>query len=80
MVLNCGYGEGYSVLEIAKICKSTYKNLNITFTKKRKGDVAEVYSDVKEIKKLLNWKPKFNNLKKIIISAINWEKKINLEY
>ena len=28
----------------------------------------------KKIKKLLNWKPKFNSLKKIITSAINWEK------
>lgn len=76
LILNCGYGKGYSVLEIIKICKGINKNLNITFTKRRKGDIAEVYSDVKKIKKLLNWKPKLNNLKKIIISAVNWEKKL----
>ena len=74
LILNCGYGRGYSVLEIIKICKDIRNNLKITFTKRRKGDIAEVYSDVKKIKKLLNWKPKFNSLKKIITSAINWEK------
>jgi UDP-glucose 4-epimerase len=76
LILNCGYGRGYSVLEIIKICKDIRNNLNITFTKRRKGDIAEVYSDVKKIKKLLKWKPKFNSLKKIITSAINWEKKL----
>lgn len=76
LILNCGYGRGYSVLEIIKICKDIRNNLKITFTKRRKGDIAEVYSDVKKIKKLLNWKPKFNSLKKIITSAINWEKRL----
>ena len=46
-VLNCGYGKGYSVLQI-----------------------------VKKFKKLLKWKPKYNNINKIIKSAINWEIKL----
>ena len=43
----------------------------------RPGDIAQVYSNTKKFKKLLNWKPKHNNIKKIILSAIKWEKKLN---
>ena len=76
-VLNCGYGKGYSVLQIVKIFKKIIKNLKIIFSKRRPGDVAEVYANTKKFKKLLKWKPKYNNINKIIKSAIKWEKKLN---
>ena len=75
--LNCGYGKGYSVLQIVKIFKKIKKNLKIIFSKRRPGDVAEVYANTKKFKKLLKWKPKYNNINKIIKSAIKWEKKLN---
>ena len=76
-ILNCGYGKGYSVLQIVKIFKKIKKNLRIIFSNKRPGDIAKVYADTKKFKKLLKWKPKFNDIKKIINSAITWEKKLN---
>jgi UDP-glucose 4-epimerase len=76
-ILNCGYGKGYSVLEIVNIFKKIKKNLIINFRKRRLGDVDEVYSNTKKIYKLFRWKPRFNNINKIIISAIRWEKKLN---
>jgi len=75
--LNCGYGKGYSVLQIANIFKKIKKNTKINFMKRRPGDIAQVYSDTKKFKKLLKWKPRHNNINKIIKSAINWEKKLN---
>ena len=75
--LNCGYGKGYSVLQIAKHVKKYKKNLIINFLERRPGDVAQVYADTKKFKKLLQWKPKFNSINKIIKSAINWERKLN---
>ena len=75
--LNCGYGKGYSVLEIANKFKMINKNTQINFMNRRLGDIAQVYSDTKKFKKLLNWKPKYNNINKIIKSAINWEKKLS---
>ena len=75
--LNCGYGKGYSVLQIANIFKKIKKNTKINFMKRRPGDIAQVFSDTKKFKKLLRWKPKHNNINKIIKSAINWEKKLN---
>jgi len=75
--LNCGYGKGYSVLQIVKIFKTIKKNLKIIFSNKRSGDVAKVYADTKKFKKLLKWKAKYNDINKIIKSAIKWEKKLN---
>ena len=75
--LNCGYGKGYSVLKIVKIFKNIKKNLKIIFSNKRPGDVAEVYANTKKFKKLLKWKAKYNDINKIINSAIKWEKKLN---
>ncbi len=75
-ILNCGYGKGYSVKEIVDIFKKTKKNLRISYSKRRPGDVDKVYSNNQKIKKILKWKPKHNNIQKIIKSAINWEKKI----
>ena len=77
-ILNCGYGKGYSVLEIAAKFKKIKKNLSIKFVKKRPGDIGQVYSDTKKFKKLLKWKPRYNDINKIIKSAIRWEKKLKL--
>ncbi len=74
--LNCGYGKGYSVLQIANKFKKIKKNTQINFMNKRPGDIAQVYSDTKKFKKLLRWKPKYNDIKKIIKSAISWEVKL----
>lgn len=75
--LNCGYGKGYSVKEIIDIFKKIKKNLIINYKKRRPGDIAQVYSDTKKFQKLLKFKPKYNNINKIIKSAINWEKKLS---
>ena len=73
LVLNCGYGKGYSVLDIIKIFKETNKNLIVKYKSRRIGDVDKVYADVKKIKSILRWKPKYNNIRKIIKSSIKWE-------
>ena len=76
LILNCGYGKGYSVKEIVEIFKKIKKGVIIKYKKKRIGDVAQIYSDNSKLKKILKWKPKFNNIQTILKSAINWEKKL----
>jgi len=76
IILNCGYGKGYSVLEIANEAKKIIKDLKIKFSKSRIGDVNSAYCNVKKLKKLFKWKPKYNNIKIMLKSALNWEKKI----
>tara|TARA_B100001093_G_C26668333_1_gene945025 strand:- start:55 stop:1050 length:996 start_codon:yes stop_codon:yes gene_type:complete len=80
IILNCGYGKGYSVLEVVNIFKKIKKNIKINFTKKRPGDVAIIYADVRKIKKILKWKPKYNNLELIMKSAFKWEKFIKKRF
>ena len=74
VILNCGYGKGYSVLEILRMFKKIKKNLKIKFVQRRKCDVAAVYSDTKKFKKTIKMKNKYNNIHKILNSSIKWEK------
>ena len=76
LILNCGYGKGYSVKEIVEIFKKIKKGVIVKYKKKRIGDVAQIYSDNSKLKKILKWKPKFNNIQTILKSAIKWEKKL----
>jgi UDP-glucose 4-epimerase len=75
-ILNCGYGKGYSVQQIVNIYKKIKKNVEVQYQKKRLGDIAQVYANTKKFKKILRWRPKYNNIKLIIQSAIKWEKKL----
>ena len=77
LVLNCGYGKGYSVKEVVDIFKRIKKNVQVFYKKKRPGDIGQVFANTKKINKILNWEPKFNDIKKILLSSIKWEKKIN---
>ena len=74
-ILNCGYGKGYSVQEIVNIFKKIKKNLLVKYQKRRPGDIAQVYSNTKKLNQLLKWNSKYNDINKIIKSAMNWEKK-----
>ena len=76
-VLNCGYGKGYSVKEIVDIFKKLKKDVLVDVLRRRPGDLDHVYSNTNKFKKLINWKPKYKNIKKIVLSAINWEKKLS---
>ena len=74
IILNCGYGKGYSVLEILKIFKKIKKNCKINFVQRRKGDIAAVYSNTKKFEKNIKMSMKFKSINKILQSAIKWEK------
>ena len=50
--------------------------MKINYQKRRPGDIAQVYANTKKFKKILRWKPKYNDIKLIIKSAIRWEKKL----
>lgn len=76
-IFNCGYEKGYSVLEIVKIFEKMKKNVVINFMQRRLGDVGQVYSNTNKFKKVFKWKPKYNDIRKILNSSIKWEKKLN---
>ena len=76
-ILNCGYNKGTSVLQVANEFKRlSSKKVNIIKTKRRNNDLIKIIASNNNLKKFINWKPKFNNLGKIVKSCIVWEKKI----
>ena len=76
-IFNCGYGKGYSVLDVINEANSiTDKKIVFEYSKRRPGDAEKLVSNVNKIAKYINWSPKYNNLRSIIESSINWEKKI----
>ena len=50
--------------------------LPIEFGPRRKGDANFSVANTDKFTKRFNWQPKFNDLKVILESAFNWEKKI----
>ena len=75
-ILNCGYNKGTSVLDVAKeFKKQSHKEVKILFTKKRKGDLSKIIASNSKLLNFVKWKPKFNNLSKIVKSCLKWEKK-----
>ena len=76
-ILNCGYNKGSSVLEVAKeFKKQSSKKVNIIFTKRRKDDLIKIIASNNKLKNFVKWRPKFDNLSKIVKSCIIWERKI----
>ena len=75
-ILNCGYGFGFSVLEIIKeFGNVTKKKINYIVGKRRKGDIIISIANPKKLKKLINWKPKYQSLNLLVKSSLKWYKK-----
>ena len=74
-ILNCGYSKGFSVKQVAnEFKKYANKNYKIVNMKKRKGDLVKIIAINKDLNKFINWRPKYNNLKDMVKSSLNWEK------
>ena len=76
-IFNCGYGRGYSVLEVINAAnKITENKIKFEYAARRSGDAEKLVSNVNKLHRYINWKPKFDDLDFIIKTAISWEKKI----
>ena len=75
-ICNCGYGKGYSIKQIIKtLLVNKDMNLNYSYSKKRPGDISYMVADIKKLNNILNWKPRYSNIKKMIFSEFRWKKK-----
>lgn len=73
-VLNCGYGQGYSVRQVMERMKViSGVDFPVIETDRRPGDPACVIAKGDRIRQVLGWKPKFNDLDTILSSTLNWE-------
>ncbi len=74
LIANCGYGKGYSVLEVLRaVGKLGQKQFAIHHRPRRQGDAASVVADATLARTLLEWVPRFDDLETIIKTALAWE-------
>ena len=75
-VYNIGTGKGSSVLEVVNTFEQvTGVTLNYSFAERRAGDIISAYADTAKANTVLGWKSELT-LKKALLSAWEWEKKI----
>jgi UDP-glucose 4-epimerase len=75
-VFNLGNGNGFSVIEVINTTKKlTGKEIKVTETNRRQGDPPILVGSSQKAKKLLGWKPKYDDLSQIISTAWQWHKK-----
>ncbi len=74
-IYNLGNGKGFSVKQVIDIAKEvTGVNIPVEIGERRAGDPAVLVASSKKAKEELNWKPKYNELRKIIEDAWRWHK------
>jgi UDP-glucose 4-epimerase len=78
MVLNCGYGHGYTVLQVVDaVRRVSGREFKVVLGPRRPGDPASVVADVAAIRRELAWKPQYDDLDTIVRTALAWEAKLN---
>src|SRR5262245_59535427 len=76
-ILNCGYGRGYSVLEVIDAVKRvSARDLDVRLGPRRPGDPPIVIAKTDRIRKLLGWIPKHDKLDAIVSPALRWEERL----
>src|SRR5262249_56342506 len=74
---NCGYGHGYSVLEVIEAVKRVSgKDFAVRLAERRPGDPAAIVADAARIRAALGWTPQFDNLDTIVTHALAWERRL----
>jgi UDP-glucose 4-epimerase len=74
---NCGYGHGYSVLEVANAVKRVSgNNFKVEIAQRRPGDPAAIVADSTRIREQLGWAPRFDHLETIVEHALAWEQRL----
>lgn len=74
MTLNCGYGRGYSVLEVIDVVKRVSgKDFEVRLSPRRPGDPARIVAKADRIRDQLGWRPRHDDLEGIVGQALAWE-------
>jgi UDP-glucose 4-epimerase len=77
MVANCGYGKGFSVLDVINTVKKVSGvDIDVEFTGRRAGDAMTVVANSDKAQSELGWVPKYNSLDFIVQTALDWEKSL----
>ena len=78
LTMNCGYGKGFSVLEVLDaVDRVTNATIERKMEPRRAGDPAELVSDPGRIRATLPWQPRHDDLGEIIAHALQWERRLS---
>ena len=78
LTMNCGYGRGYSVLEVLDaVDRVTNQTITRVLGPRRAGDPDSLISDNSRIKATLPWVPQYADLDTIVAHALQWERKLS---
>ena len=77
LVLNCGYGHGFSVREVlAAVEREAGVTLDIRSAARRAGDPPALVADASAIRERFGWRPQYDDLATIVRTALEWERKL----
>ena len=77
LTMNCGYGRGFSVLEVLDaVDRATNRRIERRIGPRRAGDPDALISDNRLIKATLPWLPKYADLDRIVADALAWERRL----
>lgn len=77
MTMNCGYGRGFSVLEVLDaVDRVTNRKIYRRFGPRRPGDSDSLVSDPALLKATLPWQPRHADLDTIVAHALAWERRL----
>ena len=75
--LNCGYGRGFSVMEVLDaVDRVTNLKLNRRIEPRRAGDPDALIADNRRILETLPWRPRLDDLDVIVAHALAWERSL----
>ncbi len=76
LIANCGYGRGFSVLEVlAAVERVAGTKLRVRYGPRRLGDPAKVIACVDQLRQMISWRPQWNDLDAMVSHALAWEKR-----
>ncbi len=75
LTLNCGYGRGFSVLEVLdSVDRVTNRRIERRRAPRRAGDPPALVADNRAILAALPWRPERDDLDAIVADALAWER------
>lgn len=75
--LNCGYGHGYSVMQVLDaVDRVTNNKLVRNIEGRRAGDPDALIADNSAIIDRFGWQPKYDDLETIVKHALEWERQL----
>ncbi len=77
LTLNCGYGHGFSVLEVIEAIKRlSGVNFRVENAPRREGDPVSIVASSDRTRTTLRWQPRFDDLSTIVAHAFAWERQL----